>query len=50
MNQHVNQIASRLSLRPPQKESLEILARLCELSPLEKGTDTAKVLAEDILQ
>ncbi len=34
-----------LSLRPPQKESMEILARLCELLPLEKGTDTTKALA-----
>ena len=45
MNQHINPIASRLSLRAPQRESLEILARLCELLPLEKETDTAKALA-----
>jgi len=45
MNQYINPIASRLSLRPPQRESLEILARLCELLPLEKETDTAKTLA-----
>ncbi len=45
MNTHVNSIASRLSLRLPQKESLEILARLCELLPLEKGTDITKALA-----
>lgn len=36
MNQHGNAIAGRLSLRPPQRESLEILERLCELLPLEK--------------
>lgn len=45
MNQHINPIASRLSLRAPQRESLEILARLCELLPLEKETDIAKALA-----
>ena len=27
MNKHVNAIAGRLSLRPPQRESLEILDR-----------------------
>ena len=45
MNQHINPIASRLSLRAPQRESLEILARLCELLPLEKETDITKALA-----
>ena len=45
MNQYINPIASRLSLRAPQRESLEILARLCELLPLEKETDVAKALA-----
>jgi type III restriction enzyme len=45
MNQYINPIASRLSLRPPQRESLEILARLCELLPLEKETDIAKALS-----
>jgi len=44
MNSHVNAISNRLSLRPPQRESLEILARLCEIVPLEKGTDAAKAL------
>lgn len=33
MNRHVNAIAGRLSLRPPQRESLEILARVMELVP-----------------
>lgn len=44
MNQHVNTIANRLSLRPPQRDSLEILSRLCEIVPLEKGNDPAKAL------
>lgn len=30
MNQHVNAISNRLSLRPPQRTSLEILARVAE--------------------
>ena len=33
--QHVNAIGNRLSLRPPQRDSLEILARLCEIVSLE---------------
>jgi hypothetical protein len=36
---HVNTISNRLSLRPPQRESLEILARICDIIPLEKHTD-----------
>jgi type III restriction enzyme len=40
-----NQIASRLSLRPPQRESLEILARVAELLPLSKDQDLAASLA-----
>jgi type III restriction enzyme len=39
VNPHANAIANRLSLRQPQRESLEILARVCDLIPLEKGTD-----------
>ncbi len=38
MNPHINTIANRLSLRPPQRDSLEILARLCDIVPLEKNT------------
>jgi type III restriction enzyme len=34
MNQLINNIANRLSLRPPQRESLEILDRICELLPI----------------
>lgn len=44
MNSHVNAISNRLSLRPPQRDSLDILARLCEIVPLEKGTDAAQAL------
>lgn len=42
--QQVNAISNRLSLRQPQRESLEILARLCEIITLEKDGDTAKAL------
>lgn len=44
MNQHLNAISNRLSLRPPQRESLEILARLCEIISLEKSSDAAQAL------
>jgi type III restriction enzyme len=44
MNQHVNAIANRLSLRPPQKTSLEILARVADILSLEKGADAALAL------
>ncbi len=44
MNPHINAIANRLSLRPPQRESLEILARLCDIVSLEKDADTAEAL------
>jgi type III restriction enzyme len=37
-------ISNRLSLRPPQRESLEILDQICELLPLAKDTDTAQAL------
>ncbi len=42
--QQVWAIANRLSLRPPQRESLEILDQVCELLPLTKETDTAQAL------
>ena len=45
MNRHVNAIAGRLSLRPPQRRSLEILDRITEIAPPKKGADTAAVLA-----
>jgi type III restriction enzyme len=44
MNPAVNTIANRLSLRPPQRTSLEILARICDLISLEKGADVARAL------
>jgi type III restriction enzyme len=36
MNSVVNAIANRLSLRPPQRESLEILARITEMLALDR--------------
>lgn len=45
MNQHVHSIAHRLSLRKPQRESLEILARVCELIDLDKNADLTQQLA-----
>ena len=44
MNRHVNAIAGRLSLRPPQREALEILDRITEIVPPRKGTDIAAAL------
>ena len=43
-SQHVNAIAGRLSLRPPQRRSLEILDRIVQLIPLEKGADAQAAL------
>jgi type III restriction enzyme len=37
MNRHVNAISGRLSLRPPQRRSLEILDRITEIAPPGKG-------------
>ena len=45
MNRHVNAIAGRLSLRPPQRHSLEILDRITEIAPPRKGADVAAALA-----
>jgi type III restriction enzyme len=42
--EHVNAIAGRLSLRPPQRHSLEILHRVTELVPLRKDADPAAAL------
>jgi type III restriction enzyme len=42
---HVNAIAGRMSLRAPQRRSLEILDRVCETVPLSKKTDLATALA-----
>jgi type III restriction enzyme len=44
MKPQVWSIAHRLSLRDPQRESLEILDRICDLLPLTKDTDTAAAL------
>jgi type III restriction enzyme len=45
MNRHVNAIAGRLSLRPPQRRSLEILDRISEIVPPKKGGDLGAALA-----
>jgi len=45
MNKHVNAIAGRLSLRAPQRESLEILDRITEIVPPGKTTDVGAALA-----
>lgn len=44
MNRHVNAISGRLSLRPPQRQSLEILQRITEISRPGKDADPAAVL------
>ena len=41
MNQIANNIRNRLSLRQPQKESLEILEKLADILELKKGVDLA---------
>jgi type III restriction enzyme len=42
--EHVNRISNRLSLRTPQRESLEILDRLCDIATFQKDADTAELL------
>jgi type III restriction enzyme len=44
MNLQVNAIAGRLSLRAPQRDSLEILDRVCEIIELGKEGDPAAAL------
>lgn len=44
MNQHVNAISGRLSLRPPQRESLERLHRVMEIAHPEHGQDMSAAL------
>ena len=44
MNRHVHAIAGPLSLRPPQRRSLEILDRITEIVPPKKGSDAATAL------
>jgi type III restriction enzyme len=45
VNPQVNAIAGRLSLRPPQRRSLEILDRVTEIVPPKKGADLNAALA-----
>lgn len=45
MNRLVNSIAGRLSLRAPQRQSLEILDRVTEIVPPRKNADLAAALA-----
>ena len=42
---HVNAISGRLSLRPPQRRSLEILDRVADIVPPHKTADLAAALA-----
>jgi type III restriction enzyme len=44
MNRHVNAIAGRLSLRSPQRLSLELLDRITEIVPPRKDTDAVAAL------
>jgi type III restriction enzyme len=44
MNRHVNAIAGRLSLRRPQRRSLEILDRITEIIPPKKQVDVTAAL------
>jgi type III restriction enzyme len=45
MTRHVNSISGRLSLRPLQRWSLEILDRVVEIAPPGKGDDLQAALA-----
>jgi len=45
VNRQVNAIAGRLSLRAPQRRSLELLDRITEIAPPKKGADVATALA-----
>lgn len=45
MNKFVNAISGRLSLRDPQRHSLEILARIAEIVPPRKNADIAAALS-----
>jgi type III restriction enzyme len=44
MNRHLNAIAGRLSLRPPQRQSLERLDRVTEIAPPRKDVDLEAAL------
>jgi type III restriction enzyme len=45
VNRHVNAISGRLSLRPPQRQSLEILDRITEIVPPRKDADLQAAIA-----
>lgn len=45
MNRHVNAISGRLSLRPPQRQSLEILDRVMEILPSDRNADLQAKMA-----
>ena len=45
MNRETNSVSGRLSLRAPQRESLEILARVTEIVSLTKDRDVAQALS-----
>jgi type III restriction enzyme len=45
VNRYVNAIAGRLSLRPPQRRSLEILDRITEIVPPRKAVELTAALA-----
>jgi type III restriction enzyme len=44
MDKQINSISNRLSLRTPQRDSLEILARIAEVIPLKKERDLKQAL------
>jgi type III restriction enzyme len=45
MNRHINAISGRLSLRHPQRDSLAILDRVCDILPPKKDSDQIAGLA-----
>ena len=45
MHRQVNAITGRLSLRPPQRHSLELLDRITEIVPPRKAVDMQAALA-----
>ena len=47
-HREVNAVAGRLSLRPPQRQALEILDRVTEIAPPTKGADVETAL--DVIQ
>jgi type III restriction enzyme len=44
MNAHANTVGNRLSLRTPQRDALDILARVADTIQLEKGADPVEAL------